>query len=806
MLRQNTNARTSQLKVNTPLGQEKDKTIIKLKQTEDEVLLQSPKNEQMMSLNKARQELIGKDLKNFEVMDGIYQKVRNKTNENLHKLDGMLHIQAKELYYDKKADIYQLLKDKKKADEDDIQKFLEMNQVPINYRQEQEQEIKRICKEFNIDLKSMRLPYREKIRQICNNFSAFYRYKKDQREILDQNLLKNSEYVETNMMNEEYLRVLMRVQYIGEHSLTEQEQILFRKLKDLRKLNISLDKRQEFYLNQFEKKKKLQEDRQLQLQQILAEKMKKKKPFKLSDFKNKSQQQANGLPIEDLNDSMESLTINTSSTGGNSPKLANAKESSKNLYKSMEQKLQVTSPIKIDDRSKFRIDHFDTNMSTNDSGLSKVKQFQNARNLNFKSQDHSKQFIEIQVNDTQNEPRSINQLPQIKKLNLDGAFTTTNQSISNQKRGTRNQQNEKTFISLMRFPGDTSARTNEQSTDRQTAAYTHTQNSHLDTSVAYKKYVQSQQNSPRQKRVQTIDQMLRRKLQPIRLSQDQQSIIENRDRKYSAAIKERYIQSQAITRDNSLQKLGTQQSNDIQQLNNDDQSQLQQQSTQVPQFNEQQSQSIFEEEKVIDKNKLIRQLIFNNPPNVRADFQRIKRNIDKNHQNRLSPLYDKRRGLQRVEFKEKTPTLNDDDIKRLLRLYPPSKIENEKKAELEIQKERKWQRKQLESILKNVDKIEHQNKTEKDKIIYQMLIQNIKDDEFMKTVEKLKEIDFAESVVLQTLFEYKLKDEHDQADLANEVAKEYHSGKLDPLLALRIERKNKMKQNQKIQKGLKKVN
>jgi hypothetical protein len=42
-----------------------------------------------------------------------------------------------------------------------------------------------------------------------------------------------------------------------------------------------------------------------------------------------------------------------------------------------------------------------------------------------------------------------------------------------------------------------------------------------------------------------------------------------------------------------------------------------------------------------------------------------------------------------------------------------------------------------------------------------------------------------------------LRDEHDQQDLANEVAKEYHSGKLDPLLALRIERKNKLKQNQK---------
>ena len=74
-----------------------------------------------------------------------------------------------------------------------------------------------------------------------------------------------------------------------------------------------------------------------------------------------------------------------------------------------------------------------------------------------------------------------------------------------------------------------------------------------------------------------------------------------------------------------------------------------------------------------------------------------------------------------------------------------------------------------------------------------MLVQNIREDEFLRTLEKLKELDFAESIVMQTLFEYKLKDEHDQLDLANEVAKEYHSGKLDPLLAMRLEKKKRIK-------------
>ncbi len=58
----------------------------------------------------------------------------------------------------------------------------------------EQEEIKKICKEFSIDLKNRRLPYKEKIRQICNNLSAFYRYKWDQRLVLDHSLIKSPEY------------------------------------------------------------------------------------------------------------------------------------------------------------------------------------------------------------------------------------------------------------------------------------------------------------------------------------------------------------------------------------------------------------------------------------------------------------------------------------------------------------------------------------------------------------------------------------------------------------------------------------
>jgi hypothetical protein len=38
---------------------------------------------------------------------------------------------------------------------------------------------------------------------------------------------------------------------------------------------------------------------------------------------------------------------------------------------------------------------------------------------------------------------------------------------------------------------------------------------------------------------------------------------------------------------------------------------------------------------------------------------------------------------------------------------------------------------------------------------------SLKGEEFMKNVEKLKELDFAEGLILQTLFDYKVRDEHD---------------------------------------------
>ena len=76
---------------------------------------------------------------------------------------------------------------------------------------------------------------------------------------------------------------------------------------------------------------------------------------------------------------------------------------------------------------------------------------------------------------------------------------------------------------------------------------------------------------------------------------------------------------------------------------------------------------------------------------------------------------------------------------------------------LEVQAQQKHQ---LERMLKIIDSLEHRNKAEREHIMHEEFVQSIKNDEFMKNVDKLKELDFAEGLILQTLFDYKINDEH----------------------------------------------
>lgn len=78
-------------------------------------------------------------------MDNIYQRVRNRTSDGLIKLEKEMRGNARELYYQKKTDLYSMMKDKKKNDEENVEKLIKKTQVPINFLKKQEEELKKLC-------------------------------------------------------------------------------------------------------------------------------------------------------------------------------------------------------------------------------------------------------------------------------------------------------------------------------------------------------------------------------------------------------------------------------------------------------------------------------------------------------------------------------------------------------------------------------------------------------------------------------------------------------------------------------------
>jgi len=58
-------------------------------------------------------------------MDGIYQRMRHKTKDNIIKLDPILKQKTEELYYERKADLYSLMKEKRRQDDYNVEKLIE---------------------------------------------------------------------------------------------------------------------------------------------------------------------------------------------------------------------------------------------------------------------------------------------------------------------------------------------------------------------------------------------------------------------------------------------------------------------------------------------------------------------------------------------------------------------------------------------------------------------------------------------------------------------------------------------------------
>ncbi|CDW81238.1 UNKNOWN [Stylonychia lemnae] len=200
-----------------------------------------------------------------------------------------------------------------------------------------------------------------------------------------------------------------------------------------------------------------------------------------------------------------------------------------------------------------------------------------------------------------------------------------------------------------------------------------------------------------------------------------------------------------------------------------------------------------------------------------------------------------------LQFKAKTPSINDSDVRQLVKQYPTNYInvkeyiqKNQSKKDEKIKEilevmnhdegnanpimlkrkqtlmsiregksdelmnnnktvlkvimdetQKKEQKKKLLKIMHLCKRVEDQWPKEKNDTDYKLLLEHIKKQEFWNVIDQVKEIDFAEPGVIPLLYQYKAADFNDNVKLAIEVAQEYKSGKLDPKMAMQNERTTK---------------
>jgi hypothetical protein len=64
-------------------------------------------------------------LRNFEAMDHIYDHMRQKTEDNLLRLEPLIKRQLNSLYYERKVSLYMLTKERKKQEAQDVERMLQ---------------------------------------------------------------------------------------------------------------------------------------------------------------------------------------------------------------------------------------------------------------------------------------------------------------------------------------------------------------------------------------------------------------------------------------------------------------------------------------------------------------------------------------------------------------------------------------------------------------------------------------------------------------------------------------------------------
>ncbi len=84
----------------------------------------------------------GPKLREFEAIDLIHENLRKKTEDGLDKCEPLIKKQLHSLYYDRKANLYILNKEKRKLDDLNVERLIRKTLVPVNLLTQEEEELK----------------------------------------------------------------------------------------------------------------------------------------------------------------------------------------------------------------------------------------------------------------------------------------------------------------------------------------------------------------------------------------------------------------------------------------------------------------------------------------------------------------------------------------------------------------------------------------------------------------------------------------------------------------------------------------
>ena len=145
----------------------------------------------------------------------------------------------------------------------------------------------------------------------------------------------------------------------------------------------------------------------------------------------------------------------------------------------------------------------------------------------------------------------------------------------------------------------------------------------------------------------------------------------------------------------------------------------------------------------------------------------------------------------RLRVTEDVPKVTDPDIVERIEKYKGRNREDLEKGNQKMQLLRLERQARYKAMIKDIEKIAKEIKRDENKINFEQLMQNIRKDEFDKSLALMKKIEYGEPLLIKQLYLYALKDVLDHELEASQVAKNYHSGKFDPFMMSLMDKKSK---------------